>query len=119
MYGDKIRFAREIRGFSQENVAARLGIAQNTYSGYETNQIKISAEMLEKIAKVLEVSPMDLMSQQPAIINFQSNTGTQQLFGYVETFVSNQKDLYEQMLTSKNEEIIRLQKMIDALMENR
>lgn len=119
MYGLKIRMVREMRGFSQENVAARLNISQSTYSGYETNQIKISAEMLEKVAEVLEVLPMDLMSSQPAIVNFQSNQGTQQAFGHVETFVSNQKELYEQMLTSKDEEIARLTKMVETLLSKK
>lgn len=119
MYGMKIRMVREMRGLSQENVAARLGIAQNTYSGYETNQIKISAETLQKVAEILEVTPMDLMSSQPAIVNFQPNQGTQQSFGYVETFVSNQKELYEQLLKAKDEEIARMQTMIDSLLNKK
>ena len=105
---------RELRSLSQENVAMRLGVAQNTYSGYENNQIKISAEMLQKIAEVLEVSPIDLMNQQPAIINFQTNQGT--LFGNIETVIMSQKELYEQMLSSKEAEIERMQKIIDGLL---
>jgi transcriptional regulator with XRE-family HTH domain len=119
MYGIKIRMVRELRGLSQENVAARLGIAQNTYSKYENNQSKISAEMLENIAKVLEVSPMDLLSQQPAIVNFQPNQGTQQSIGHVDTVINNQKELYEQMLASKDEEIARMQRIIDSLLDKK
>jgi transcriptional regulator with XRE-family HTH domain len=118
MYGIKIRMVRELRGLSQENVAQRLGIAQNTYSGYENNQIKISAEMLQKVAEVLDVSPMDLMSQQPAIINLQSNHGTQGI-AHIENFYSMQKDLVDKMLQAKDEEIARLQKMVDAFMAKR
>ena len=106
---------RELRGLSQENIAARLGIAQNTYSKYETNQTKITVEMLEKIADILEVSPMDLMSQQPAIVNFQPNQGTQQSIGHVDTVINNQKELYEQLVLSKDAEIERMQKIIDRL----
>ena len=51
MYGEKIRLVREVRGFSQEYMAAKLGLAQNTYSNIETNKSKITAEMLENIAK--------------------------------------------------------------------
>ena len=36
MFGEKIKMIRELRGFSQENVAAKLGIAQNAYSRIET-----------------------------------------------------------------------------------
>lgn len=50
MYGEKIRFIREMRGYSRENVAAKLGIAQNTYSKIETNQSRLESGMLVKIA---------------------------------------------------------------------
>lgn len=113
----KLRMVRELRGLSQENIAARLGIAQNTYSKYENNQIKISAEMLEKLAEVLEVSPMDIMGQTPAVINFEQNHGT--LFGNIETMIIGQKELYEQMLASKDSEIARMQKIIDSLLEGK
>lgn len=116
MYGEKIRMIRELRGFSQENVAAKLGIAQNAYSRIETNQTKLEAGMLAKIAEVLEVSPMDILSSQPAIINFQSNKGTQQSFGYVENVISGQKELYEKMLDGKDQEIERLNKIIEKLL---
>jgi len=119
MFGEKIRLIREMRGFSQENVAAKLGIAQNAYSRIETSQTKLEAGMLNKIAEVLEVSPMDILSTQPAIINFQSNKGTQQSFGYVEQVISGQKELYEKMLANKDEEITRLSKLIEKVLDKK
>ncbi len=116
MHGDKIRLVREMRGLSQENVAAKLGIGQNTYSRIETNQAKLESRMLVKIAEVLEVSPMDILSSQPAIINFQSNKGTQQSIGYVENVISGQKELFEKMLENKDQEIGRLNKIIEKLL---
>jgi transcriptional regulator with XRE-family HTH domain len=116
LFGEKIRTIRELRGFSQENVAAKLGIAQNAYSRIETNQTKLDSKMLVKLAEVLEVSPMDILSTQPAIINFQSNKGTQQSFGYVETVVSGQKELYDKLIAGKDEEIVRLSKIIEKLL---
>jgi transcriptional regulator with XRE-family HTH domain len=118
-YGEKIRMIRELRGWSQENIAAKLGIAQNSYSKIETNQTKLSAEMMSKIADVLEVSPLDIITNQPAIINFQPNQGTQQSFGYIENYINSQKEVYEKMLAAKDEEIGRMQKIIDSLLANR
>lgn len=114
MYGEKIRFIRETRGLSQENVAAQLGVAQNTYSKIERNETKLTTDMLHRIAGILEVTPMDIMSNQPAIVNFQPNQGTQGI-GHIENFYSFQKDLVEKMIASKDEEIARLQKIIDGL----
>lgn len=117
---------REIRGLSQENVADMLGIAQSTYSQYEGDKISITAEMLEKIAKVLGVSPLDLMSQQPMVIHMPHNQGTQA--GYVKEFNSGDKykELYEELIrakdetiASKNAEIERLQKIVEKLLESK
>lgn len=117
MYGTKIRMVREIRGFSQGYIAEKLGMAQNTYSKIETNQTKLSTEVLQKIATILEVSPMDIISQQPAIVNLQSNQGSQQAIGYISTFVTSQKELYDKIINSKDEEIERLQKTIEKLLD--
>jgi len=116
MFGEKIKLIREMRGFSQENVATKLGIAQNAYSRIETNQTKLESGMLVKLSEVLGVSPMDILSSQPAIVNLQSNKGTQQSFGYVENVISGQKELYEKMLEGKDAEINRLNKIIEKLL---
>ena len=108
MYGEKIRMIREVRNYSQEYMADKLGIKQNSYSKIELNQTKLTAEMLQKIADVLQVSPLDIMNQQPAIINLQPNQGTQQAIGNIETFISSQKELIDKLLESKNGEIERL-----------
>ncbi len=119
MYGDKIRMIREVRNFSQEYIADKLGIKQNSYSKIENNQTKLTAEMLQKIADVLQVSPLDIMNHQPAIINLQSNQGTQQAIGYIETFVSSQKELIEKMIGSKDQEIANLKSIIDNLLKQK
>lgn len=119
MYGEKIRLIREMRGYSQENVAAQLGIAQAAYSRIETNQSKLDSAMLVKVADILGVSPVDILSSQPAIVNLQSNKGTQQSFGHVETVVNGQKELYEKIIASKDDEIARLHKLIDKLTDKK
>ncbi len=119
MYGEKIRMIRELRDFSQEYVADQLGIKQNSYSKIENNQSKLTVDMLQKLAKVLDVSPMDIMNHQPAIVNFQSNQGTQNAIGYIETFVSSQKELFEKLITSKDMEIDRLSTIVNELLKDK
>ncbi len=116
MYGEKIRMIRELRNLSQETMADSLGIKQNSYSKIETNQTKLTAEMLQKIATVLQVSPLDIMNQQPAIINLQPNQGTQHAIGYIETFVSTQKEMVEKLVAAKDDEIKTLKEVIDKLL---
>lgn len=119
MHGEKIRMIREIRNYSQEYMADRLGIKQNSYSKIENNQTKLTTEMLQKIADVLQVSPMDIMNQQPAIINLQSNQGTQHAIGYIETFISSQKDVFDKLIVAKDAEIENLKNIINQLLKDK
>jgi len=116
MDGLKIKMVRDLRGYSQDYVATKLGISQNTYSGYETNQTNISVKTLEKIAEILEVPASDLMNTS-GIANFEINNGT--VFGNIETVILSQKELYEQIIASKDAEIARLEKIVDSLLSKK
>lgn len=117
MHGEKIRTFRLMRGFTQEYVADKLKIAQNTYSKYENNGEKLSIETLEKIANILGVSVTDLISNTPIVINNQaSNQGTQGI-GNVENLYTDQKELFSKVIASKDDEIINLKDVISSLKE--
>jgi transcriptional regulator with XRE-family HTH domain len=120
MYGPKIRMMRELQGFSQDYLATKLGMTQASYSRIENNQTKLSTDILEKIAKELGVSPADLMSTKPAVINFYgTNHGTQFTFGTIGHFDAGQKEMYEKIVASKDEEISRLNKIIEGFLQKR
>jgi len=105
-----------LRGYSQEEVAAKLHITQSTYSRIETDEHKLTVEMLKKIANVLEVSVGDIVSNEPIIIqNNASNQGTQ--IARNENFYADQKELYEKHIASKDAEITRLIKQVEDLMK--
>lgn len=53
--GDNIRKIRELKGYSQENVAIFLEMSQRNYSRLEKNQIDIKLSHLVNISKYLEV----------------------------------------------------------------
>jgi transcriptional regulator with XRE-family HTH domain len=115
--GNKIRTIRELRGYSQDYVAAKLEIAQNTYSKLETNQTKLTTEMLEKIASILEVSINDILSDEPIVLNFYGiNHGAQGKFDLIEHLHTGQKELYDKLLVSKDEEITHLKSIIESLL---
>lgn len=113
MYGNKVRALRLLRGFSQEYMADKLEINQTSYSRIENNQQKLTAEMLEKLAGVLGVSVTDITSNEPLIIqNNASNYGAQ---GRIENFYADQKELFERIIASKDDEITNLKGVIDSL----
>ena len=97
MYGAKIKAFRIMRGFSQDDMAARLNVTQATYSKIEGNKQKATQEQLETIAQELGVTIADITSNEPIVImNQASNQGTQGI-GHIENFYADQKELYEKM----------------------
>lgn len=58
---DNIRKIREGRNYTQDYLAAKLGITQNAYSKVELGYSKLTIERLFEIADVLEVSVPQLL----------------------------------------------------------
>ena len=65
MIFEAIRTLREERGLSQAQVAAILGVAQNTYSQYETGKIEWTAPVLLRLADYYQVSVDLLLDRTP------------------------------------------------------
>ena len=115
MYGTKIRAFRMMRGFSQEYMADKLNITQATYSKIEGNKQKATQDILEKVAGELGVTIADITSNEPIVIlNHASNQGAQ---GHIENFYADQKELYEKLINSKDNEIETLKDIIQSLKE--
>lgn len=60
--GAKIKRLRQKRGFTQEQFAEKIDIATRTLSGIETGENFLTADTLEKILDVLNVSSSELFS---------------------------------------------------------
>jgi len=60
--GQKIKKVREIKGYTQEYLAEQLDISQKTYSQIENNQSKLDVNRLQKIADILEIGLIELLS---------------------------------------------------------
>ncbi len=59
---------------------------------------------------------MDILSNQPAIINFESNHGAQ---GHIEHFYAYQREFVEKMVVSKDSEIQHLKDIINGLLKDK
>ena len=115
--GFNIRKLREKRGFSQEYMAAKLGVAQASYARMENAETKITIERLSKIAEVLEADITELFDSSKITIQNQNNEGVGS--GYIENLHIENKEMheklieqYEQRLKDKDEQIALLKKMI-------
>ena len=56
LFSVRLKELRLQHGFSQEELAEKIGIKQNSYSDWEHGKCKPNYEKLEKIADLLEVS---------------------------------------------------------------
>jgi len=54
--GERIKQMRQIRGYSQQELASKIGIAMNSLYHYEKNRKTPSAEVVAKLAEALGVS---------------------------------------------------------------
>ena len=64
MLGEKIKARRKILGMSQKQLAKISGIGQSSISRYETGDGGITLDYILKLAKVLECSPLYLVSDE-------------------------------------------------------
>lgn len=117
MYGDKISAIRLSRGFTQEYVSSKVGIAQNTYSNIEKNKTsKIDDEVLNKIANVLGVSIEDIKSPTPIVMSFHNSPQSGQ---YNTNTSSDQKviDALLNQLKIKDEQLAQKDQLIKDLIK--
>lgn len=103
--GQKIKKVRELRNFTQDYVASKLGITQEAYSKIESNKTNVSIQKLEQISQVLEVNIYDLMSFDEKTIFYNSaEKQTNTNIGVVQTS-STEKELYERIIEQLKGEI--------------
>jgi transcriptional regulator with XRE-family HTH domain len=123
MTGQKLRVLREFRNYSQEYIAEKLGITQNAYSRIENNQTKITAERLGRLAVILNIPPMELLSDKEPVLHFsdppQSHPALASREDHWKEMIENTRQLYGQVICSKDEKIAFLENEIHTLRKER
>ena len=109
--GNKIRKIREIKGYSQEYMSSKLGIAQNSYSKMERGETNVDEEKLSQIAIVLEVEKEMIKNfNEQAVFNSCNQSG------YINTQNINPleklQEVYEKLLAEKDLRIKLLEGML-------
>jgi transcriptional regulator with XRE-family HTH domain len=64
MPGKVIRQYRELRNYSQEYVAKKMGISQNAYSKIENNITQLTVKHVKLLAGILEAPITDLLKDE-------------------------------------------------------
>ena len=100
--GRNIRLLRQKNGWSQSEVAKRLAISIPAFSKIETGITDINISRLDQIARLFEVSTLEIISKEEEIT---------ELGNFAEIGILKDR------VAMKEEEIIKLQKKVIELYE--
>ena len=73
---DKIKYMRQDKGFSQEEIARKLDMSANGYGGIERGEVDIKLSRLEQISELFDIELSQLLQKEHNIFNF-TDTSTQ------------------------------------------
>jgi transcriptional regulator with XRE-family HTH domain len=66
--GQRIARIRKERGYTQREVAERIGLIPALVSDYENDKLRLNADMILRFTEVLEVSADELLRSQPGAL---------------------------------------------------
>lgn len=110
--GENIRKIRELKGFSQQNLADETGVDQKTISRIEKGTLSPKFDLLVKIAKTLAVNMSQLLAFNENMIfnNYNQHQQVGHFVAYYNTEIEKVEELYKQLLNGKDEVIALLKK---------
>ena len=113
---DNIKTTRKQKGISHEAMAMNLGISQTAYTKIERGETKLTIDRLQKIAEILEVQIGELLESEPLsfhqeIHNNSSVTAIAQQ--KVENLYQENREVYEKLIATKDEQIALLKKLLE------
>ena len=109
----KITSTRLTKGFSYENMADELDLTPAAYRKIETSETKLTVERLFRIAEILQTPLTELLEIDD---EFYQQTNSENATGYqqkIANFYQENKEVYEKLLQSKEEQIDLLKKLLE------
>ncbi len=65
MVGQNIAKFRKLKDLKAYDVAEQLGMKETTYTKYERGETAITIDFIQKVAEILEVNPLAIISATP------------------------------------------------------
>lgn len=106
----KIREARKNHGLSHENMAIELDMSPSAYNKLEQNVTTLSLLRFLKIIEILKIPLTDAFDIKTGDILHQDLKDHS--IGKVETLHQENKDVYEKLISAKDEQIDLLKSLI-------
>lgn len=105
--GENVRKIRELKGFSQQNLADEIKVDQKTISRIEKGDLSPKFETLVSISKALSIGLSQLLAFNENLIfnNYIQEQNEGQFVVYNNTSIEKVENLYKQLLKEKDEVI--------------
>lgn len=120
--GRNMALYRKIRGIKALEVAEGLGLKEASYTRYERGEAAITVDIVQKVAEILKVDPLTLLSVQPStFIEIGQGNGNNSPIG-IHGYYNHQtmNDEQTQLLLKLMENMMSLsQKLIELLDRNK
>lgn len=91
--GQKIRYVRELRGFSLTDLHNKTGLSLSYLSDAENNKSSLSLKSLDKIASALNTTPSYLIDKRNATLDELATLNNVEIPDEIKEYVAKQKSL--------------------------
>ena len=111
-----IRTIRKHKGISHEAMAIDLGISQTAYTKMENEKTKLTVDRLQEIADILDVKISDFLEVEPQSFHQEihdNDSVTAISHQQVEHLYQENREMYEKLLATKDEQIALLKSMLE------
>lgn len=111
--GEKIRYVRLTKGYSQENMADFLGISTSAYGDIERNKTELTLSRAKKLSNILKISMLELIGEDvhtPQILEESENDELEKLKKEVNTLRSEAnywREKFEQQILNETYRLIQ------------
>lgn len=108
---EKIKRLRISKGLNHVDMADKLHVTRSAYQRLESGETYSWAKYLDELMAILETTPNEFFSDiGKKTINQTNNSGG---VGYiVETLIQDNKEVYEKLIASKDEQIAFLKELL-------
>ena len=108
---EKIKRLRVAKGLNHLDMADKLHITRSAYQRLESGETYSWAKYLDELMTILETTPNEFFADiGKKTINQTNNSGS---IGYVEILHQENKEVYEKLIASKDEQIALLKSLLE------
>jgi transcriptional regulator with XRE-family HTH domain len=113
---DKIKFIRSSKGWTQEDIAEKLGISTHAYAKIERGETDVNFSRLQQIAQVMEIELPHLLGlNEKNIFNFTGDNNTQFHHWQINSSSIEQTEKYNLIIEQQQKEIDYLKQQVSDL----